>query len=67
MSNRLPETELANWSFLPAAQKRVAIEAFVRPKQRARARYMAEFTEPLFHARLGALLGMRASPAGQRQ
>ena len=33
MSNRLPETELANWSFLPAAQKRVVIEAFVRPKQ----------------------------------
>lgn len=32
MSSRLPETELANWSFLPPFQKRKALEAFERPK-----------------------------------
>lgn len=32
MSNRLPETELANWAFLPAADKRRALEVFARPK-----------------------------------
>jgi hypothetical protein len=32
MSNHLPETELANWAFLPAADKRRALEAFARPK-----------------------------------
>lgn len=32
MSNRLPETDLANWSFLPAAAKRRALIAFEGPK-----------------------------------
>jgi hypothetical protein len=32
MSNHLPETELANWAFLPAADKGRALEAFARPK-----------------------------------
>lgn len=32
MSNRLPETELANWSFLPVEQKRLALVAFDGPK-----------------------------------
>lgn len=32
MSNRLPETDLANWSFLSRAQKRLALENFERPK-----------------------------------
>ncbi|NJN37048.1 MAG: hypothetical protein HC794_08315 [Nitrospiraceae bacterium] len=32
MNNRLPETELANWAFLPAADKRRALESFARPK-----------------------------------
>lgn len=32
MSNRLPETELANWSFLPVADKRRALIAFEGPK-----------------------------------
>ena len=32
MSNRLPETDLANWSFLPAAEKRRALTAFEGPK-----------------------------------
>lgn len=32
MSNRLPETELANWSFLPVDAKRIELEKFERPK-----------------------------------
>lgn len=32
MSNRLPETDLANWSFLPVADKRRALMAFEGPK-----------------------------------
>jgi hypothetical protein len=32
MSNRLPETDLANWAFLPPADKRRALEAFELPK-----------------------------------
>jgi len=32
MSNRLPETEVANIAFLPVGQKRRALEAFERPK-----------------------------------
>lgn len=33
MSSRLPETELANWSFLSPANKRKALELHIRPKQ----------------------------------
>lgn len=33
MSNRLPETDLANMAFLSATMKREAIERFLRPKQ----------------------------------
>lgn len=32
MSNRLPETELANWSFIPANAKREKLERYLRPK-----------------------------------
>jgi len=33
MSSRLPETELANWSFLSPANKRKALEKHVQPKR----------------------------------
>lgn len=33
MNNRLPETELANWSFLPVDQKKAAALAFAAPKR----------------------------------
>jgi hypothetical protein len=33
MSNRLPETELANWSFLSPDEKRFELEKFERPKK----------------------------------
>jgi hypothetical protein len=33
MSNRLPETELANWSFLAPVDKRFELEKFELPKK----------------------------------
>ena len=63
----LPPAELAAKIIARLTDYAASSARLDRDKQRARARYMAEFTEPLFHARLGALLGMRASPAGQRQ
>lgn len=33
MSSRLPETDLANWAFLPAFKKREALDRFILPKK----------------------------------